>query len=256
MKPTLRNRDSRYFSLNQVPDGEGGLLRDSFSVEFLQHPIPGYSPNVFDHVPIEPQTFVDKANALFTKHGIVVPEGYPKNSRVDEEFGKILGRPIISHPWHEFIVCTHCCIIIEEQHELDVSKILRKELIEPSSRAGILHACALSLMVLQHLGTGHKVSIPFETSDAENPDLIVDGIKCEVKAVQESDWVKDTIQRSEAAKREFYATGRGRQHDLAEDFCFDIGKFIETRGHKAIRQGELIFVDLSRARASGSSLVL
>lgn len=250
MKPTSGNKDTRYFSLKPFSDGEGGYVPDKYRVYFQQHSIPGYSPNVFDDLPMELEIFVEKANALFSRYGIRVKDKYPEDLGPDKELGKLIGRQIISYPWHEFVICVYCCIVIEKDYNTNVSKILGRELINPNSVSGILHACAMSVITLHHLCRGHRVEIPIEASDEDNPDLRIDGIRCEIKAIQESDWVRDTIWRGgeekrKSREREFLTTGRGRQHDLAEDVCFDIGNFISNRGYKGIRQGDLIFVDLS-----------
>jgi hypothetical protein len=237
------NQSVKHFSLEPFSDGAGGNVPGKYWVYFQQHPIPGTSPNVLDDLPIELEAFVDKANALFNKHNVRVPEGYPKDSRIPDKLAELLsGGQRVFHPWREFIICIYCCTMIEENHNEDTSKILRKELIEPNSWHGILHACAMSVIASYYLDRGHKVEIQRESLDGKNPDLVIDGIACEIKTVRESDWVAEAINENE---EEFFATGHGKRHDLAKDICYDVGTFSRNRGHKGIRQSDLIFADLS-----------
>jgi len=234
------------FSVKNVGDGEGGLSED---VYFLYFNIlcQGESPDHYlSELGFNINDFVIKANKLFKKLDIrKIPEQYPKNCDVKSEFNeKATGRKAKAEPWIEFVLCIASCIILEDDYRIDTSKIIRKELIEPNSRDGILHAYTLAIIILHYSKKGATVSIIDEKDNTDNPDLEIDSIKCEVKTVDTSDWTKELISDNNLYNR-FLETGRGKQHKKSEDFCFDIGRFISDRACKGIKQGEMIFADLS-----------
>ena len=166
MKPILKNEDIVYFSLEPCADGMGGHVPEKYWVHFQQHAIHDFSPNsVIEDLSMEHGVFVEKANALFNKHNIKVPRGYPKNVQVNKTLFQSMGRNTICYPWNEFTVCVYCCIIIEEQYDKNVSKIIQKELIAPNSRSGILHACSMASIALFYLNNGSSVMIPNEQDD-------------------------------------------------------------------------------------------
>jgi hypothetical protein len=179
-----------------------------------------------------PTDFAEKANRLFDKHNIKVREDYPKKASLKRE---LLGGDVRAEPWDEFAICVGCCISIEERFGIDVSRIIRNELIEQNSREGIRHASSLAALVLYYLNKGSKVTIEKEESNAYNPDLIIDGFHCELKVVDASDWTGDIDPSS----------GQGRQRSLSESICFDIGTFLRDKGYKGIKQADVVFADLS-----------
>lgn len=189
-------------------------------VVFNENPIPSSeSPvfNIFRELHMTRKNFVNKANELFSKYCIRVPDDYP-SERISKDF-ESLGKINVS-PWNEFAICVGCSILINKEFNKDVRRILKNELIRPNSRGGILHASALSAILLYYLKKGFDVDIPKEQKDKPNPDIIINGLNCEVKAVDESDWTQDIDPW----------TGRGKKRMLSEDIAYDIGKFISNCG--------------------------
>ncbi len=193
---------------------------------------PGYY-DIFGELELSKQDFVHKANILFQEYNIQVPDNYPNL--------KTLNRNIFSNieinPMNDFAICVASCILIREKFNIDVSKIIRNELIENNSRHGILHANSLASIALYYLNKGSKILIPRELNNQYNPDLVINNFSCEVKVIDESDWTQDID----------LDTGKGKQRSLSEDLCYDIGQFISKRdsGHKGIKQSDIIFADLS-----------
>ncbi|MQY78160.1 MAG: hypothetical protein GH151_03060 [Bacteroidetes bacterium] len=238
MKPTSNNKDTVYFSLEPCMSNMGGHDPDKYWVHFQQYAIHDFSPNsIIEDLSMGHAVFVEKANALFNKHNIKVPAGYPANVHINSALYKSMGRQVVFYPWNEFTLCVYCCIIIEEQYGKDVSKIIQKELMEPNSRSGILHASSMASIALFYLKNGSSVVIPYEQDYQKNPDLVIDNFDCEVKVIDESDWTANIDQ----------CTGKGKQRSLSEDICYDVGQFISKKdsGHKGIRQSDVIFANLS-----------
>jgi len=190
--------------------------------------------DVFNEVGMSPSVFVEKANRLFNEYNIKVPSDYPKNCSVTTKY---YGETVVN-TMDEFANCVASCILIKEQFDIDVSKIIRYELIEKNSRSGILHADSMAAVALYYLKNNASVLIPKEQANQCNPDLLIDSLNCEIKVVDESDWTVDIDM----------STGEGKKHSLSEDICYDIGMFIGKRdsGHKGIKQSDVIFADLSR----------
>jgi hypothetical protein len=194
---------------------------------------PGFF-DVLDELQMSAGDFVNKANRLFDEYGITVPSDYPRLKTVKRKFFRTT---LESNPMNDFAICVGSCILMQEEFGIDVSKIIKKELIEPNSRGGILHANSMASVALFYLRQGSSVIIPLETANQFNPDLVIDGWDCEIKTVDESDWTRDIDP----------STGKGKTYILSEDICFDIGQFISKRdsGHKGIKQSDVIFADLS-----------
>jgi len=204
-------------------------------VLFKEKPTPSSeSPvfNIFRELHMTQKNFVDKANELFSKYCIRVPDDYPSGG-ISKDF-ESLGKINVS-PWNEFAICVGCSILINKEFNKDVRRILKNELIRPNSRGGILHASALSAIVLYYLKKGLDVHISKEQKNKKNPDLIINGLNCDVKAVDESDWTQDMDLR----------TGRAKKRFLSEDIAYDIGTFISNRACKGIKQADVILADLS-----------
>ncbi len=195
------------------------------------------APNYFDifsEFGISRQDFVKKANLLFQEYKVKVPQNYPN---LKPMASKIFGSELELNPMNEFATCVGSCILIKDMFNYDVSKIIKNELIAPNSRRGILHADSLATIVLHYLKKGSKVVIPKEVDGRYNPDLIIDNYHCEIKVINESDWTQEID----------LETGRGRQRELSQDLCYDIGQFISKKdsGHKGIKQSDIVFADLS-----------
>ncbi len=190
--------------------------------------------DIFEELRMSEKDFVNKANELFNEYSMKVPSNYPKLRVVERN---LLQHVIETNPMNDFAICVGSCILIKEEFGIDVSKIIRKELIEPNSRSGILHANSMASIALAYLRNGSSIVIPKEQKNQSNPDLVIDGFDCEVKVIEESDWTADID----------LSTGIGKQRLLSEDLCYDIGQFISKRGsgHKGIRQSDIIFADLS-----------
>ncbi len=204
-------------------------------VVFRKNPIPSSKSPVFDifrELHMTPKNFVNKANELFSKYRIRVPDDYPSEG-ISKDF-ESLGKINLS-PWNEFAICVGCSILINKEFNKDVMRILKNELIRPNSRGGILHASALSAIALYYLKKGLDVHISKEQKNKKNPDLIIDGLNCDVKAVDKSDWTQDMDLRTGWAKKRF----------LSKDIAYDIGTFIGNRGYEGIKQSDVILADLS-----------
>jgi len=204
-------------------------------VVFRKNPIPSSeSPvfNIFRELHMTPKYFVDKANELFSRYRIRVPDNYPSEG-ISKKF-KRLGKVNMS-PWNEFAICVGCSILIDQKFNKDVRRTLNNELVTANSYGNILHASALSAIVLYYLKKGFNVDIPKEQKNKYNPDMIINGLNCEVKVVEESDWTLDINPQ----------TGQGKNRILSEDIAYDIGKFISNRACEGIKQGDVILADLS-----------
>jgi len=190
--------------------------------------------NILEELGMSEHDFVNKANKLFSECGVKVPSDYPKPHIREREMLQYAAEP---NPMDDFAICVGFCILIKEEFDVDVSKIIRKELIEPNSRSGILHATSMASIALAYLRNGSSIEIPTERKNRSNPDLVIDGLDCEVKVIDESDWTADMDP----------LTGLGRKRLLSKDLCYDIGKFISKKdsGHKGIRQADCVFADLS-----------
>jgi len=145
-------------------------------------------PNLLEKFEVKPSEFVKKINNLFTKYKIIIPKDFPKHSDIKRKIGdkKVDDFPII-----DFLMCLHCCILLEDEYGIDTSKILRWELIKPNSNRGIQHACSMAVIAFNYLKKKYSVSIPREKKNELNPDLIIDNLRCEVKTIQEADWEGD-----------------------------------------------------------------
>lgn len=135
-------------------------------------------PNYFKDNNIEPLFFFEKANMLLDKYKIKVPDDYSKQCFVDRSSEKAA----YSFPY-EFFTCIYCCITMEEKFGMDTSKILRWELIKPHSRRNIMHACSMAVIVLYYLNNDYDVVFPKEKQDENNPDLLINDLKCEIKTI-------------------------------------------------------------------------
>ncbi len=191
-------------------------------------------PNLLDELNITPKKFVDKANELFDKYQIVIPKDYPKHSIIGK---KLNGKIVDDFPVYDFLICIYCCIVIEEEFGTETSKILRWELIKPNCISSIHHACSMVTITLYYLKQNFIVSIPKGKKKGLNPDLTINDLKCEVKTIQEADWEWDVDPE----------TGFGKRKTKGPDLCYDLGTFIrkENSGYKGIRQGDMVFVDLT-----------
>lgn len=203
---------------------------------FNNHPTPcTQKPEyIFSASKMSLSEFVDKANRLFDEYNIKVPKNYPKLNLVKSEY---YGKTYEPNPMDDFACCIISCILIKEKFDINVSKIIKDELIKNNSRSGILHANTMATVALYYLKNKSQVVIPKDQKNQRNPDLVIDGLNCEIKVVDVSDWTMDIN----------HSTGKGKVRLFSEDICYDIGKFISSKnsGHKGIKQSDVIFADLS-----------
>lgn len=201
----------------------------------------GNKPNFFKDLNIDVVKFCAKANNLLNKYEINLPIGYPKNSYTKS----LNGKKAYSFPLYDFLMCVNLCTNIELNFKFDTSKILRRELIYPNSRKGIVHACSLAFIAFHYLNKESIVEIPYEKDNKSNPDLIINGLDCEIKTIMEIDWEKDIDPK----------TGKFKIHTQGEDVCYDVGTFISKSksGYKGIKQADVVFSDLS-AKSFGNLL--
>ncbi len=200
----------------------GSFLSESFCT-FMGTPIPGCnSPGyfeVFKTFGLTRNDFVEKANDLFKEYNI----------KVSPDFNVINA--------NEFTICISCCINLKENYDVDVEKIVRNELLKGKEAKDFYHATSLASIALYYLNRGMKVKIIREKDDEPNSDLIINSKKCEIKVIQEADWVTNINPE----------TGKTEEHELFLDVCYDIGNFIAKKGsgYKGIKQSQVIFADLS-----------
>jgi len=170
---------------------------------------PGYF-EVFQSFGLTSDDFVEKANKLFRDYSIKISPDY-----------KVIDA-------NEFAICISCCIHIQELHGVDVEKILTAELLKGKEAKDLHHATSLASVALYYLNRGMEVKIIREQDNKPNPDLMIDSKKCEIKVIQEADWIT-------------------KEHELFLDICYDIGTFIRKKGsgYKGIKQSQVIFADLS-----------
>ncbi len=190
--------------------------------------------SLYEMLSINPKEFVKKANKLFIKYDIKVPDDYSKDFII-----KIEGMgwdKVYSFPTEQFLLCVKSCIEIEETYSIETSKVLIKELIRPRSRMGVIHACTMSVIMLYYLKKGFEVEVVTEDTH-KTPDLKINNLNCEIKTLMEWDW---TVEMDPS-------TGEGKEKSYSENLCYDIGAFIAKRnsGHKGIKQSDVIFADLS-----------
>jgi len=194
----------------------------------------GSKPNLLKELGVDPIDFVKKANTLIARYKIIIPKDFPKYSTIERE---INNKKVDDFPVIDFLICIHCCSLIEEKYGINTSKILKNELILPNSNRGINHACSMAVIALNYLEEGYDVSIPLEEKNKLNPDLIIKELKVEVKTIQESDWMREIDPE----------TGFGKRKSRGPDICYDIGTFIRKNdsGYKGILQGDVVFADLT-----------
>jgi len=191
-------------------------------------------PNLLEKLEVKPVEFVNKINALLEKYRIIIPKDFPKHSDINR---KIFNKKVDDFPIYDFLICLHCCILLEDEYRMDTSKILRRELIKPNSKRGIHHACSMAVIAFHYFKKKKNVSIPREKKNELNPDLIIDNLRCEVKTIQEADWERDIDPD----------TGLGKKRTRGPDLCYDIGNFIGKvdSGYKGILQADLVLADLT-----------
>jgi len=141
--------------------------------------------SLYNMLSINPIEFVKKANELFTKYNIKVPNNYSKDFSIKME-GMGWDR-VYSFPTEQFLLCVRNCLCIEEEYGIETSKLLRKELIRPRSRMGVIHACTMSVIILYYLKKGFKVDVVIENTH-KTPDLKINNLNCEIKTLMEWDW--------------------------------------------------------------------
>lgn len=211
---------------------------NEFSIHFFNRGWSIYSsrnkPNILEKLEVKPLEFVKKINSLLAKYRIIIPKDFPKHSNIKRKIGN---KKVDDFPIIDFLICLHCCILIEDEYGIDTSKILRWELIKPNSNRGIHHACSMAVIALNYLKKKYSVSIPREKKNELNPDLIIDNLRCEVKTIQEAEWGRDIDPE----------TGLGKKRIRGPDLCYDIGKFIGKvdSGYKGILQADLVLADLT-----------
>ncbi|TFF85572.1 MAG: hypothetical protein EU517_01460, partial [Promethearchaeota archaeon] len=206
-------------------------------VHFYNKPWPIYSsknePDLLFELEIKPNDFVNKANAIFSKYQISIPENFPKhglNNKITN------GKKFDEFPVNDFIKTIYFCSIIEEEYGIDSSQILKNVLILPNSNKGIHHACSISIVALDYLKQGFDVSIPSIGKTQSKSNLIINNLKCIVNTILDNDWEVKIDPETEFSK----PTSRG------EDLCYDIGKFMGKKhyGYKGILEADVILVDL------------
>lgn len=114
-------------------------------------------PNLLTELGIKPTKFVDKANALFEKYQIQIPNNFPNYSTIEH---RIKGKKVDNFPIRDFLICIYCCIILDQNYKMDPSKILRSELIKPNSNRGIHHACSMATLSLNYLKKSERYAFP------------------------------------------------------------------------------------------------
>lgn len=211
----------------QCPFSLGFRNNENFC-KFLGISIPqSYSPGyfeVFKSFNLTAEEFCEKANSLFGFYRIKVPKDY-----------------VVTSP-NDFAICVASCILIHEKYNLDVEKILKNELlIKSKEKNQINHAVSLASTALFYLENGCKVEIKKEKEDQYNPDLLINGIDCEVKVLQEPSWISDVNEN-----------GQTKEHDLFLDLSYDLGCFLskENSGYKGIKQADVVLADLSNRSLS------
>lgn len=181
------------------------------------------------------EDFITQANDLLDKYSIEVPEEFPKPTVCEDAlYGKVA-----KHYNDEVGICFCNCVKLEEKYSINTSKLLH-ELINFNE---ILHSASVSEVCVNYLESGHTVQL-FPTSDTEKrPDILIDGIFCDVKVIQEADWTKEALRDEHIA--EFRKTGWGPSHYISDDVCYDVGMSISNRATKGIKQADMLLVDLS-----------
>lgn len=138
-------------------------------------------------------------------------------------------------PWDTLAEAVAFCVLIEADHGVGVGSIL-KDIIGPNSREGILHGATTAAVVLHCLRAGIPVEIVARETEKKTPDLLVGGVTCDVKVVEQWDVAADVS----------WETGRSQDGRLADDLCYDVGAFITHTAAKGMKQADLILADLSR----------
>jgi len=179
--------------------------------------------------------FATSANELFVKYGIDVPVDYPGSREQDPTFLKMKAPDL----WDEFAVCVGCCILIERDFKVE-TKIILRELVEKNNRGDMLHATATAVIVLHYLKEHMDVEILKEHKNQKNPDLIIDGNICEVKA-------RDMKSVDPENQEKWEKEGTVEEYDLTERVFLDIGKAFSSSSqiHNGIKKADIIFCDLT-----------
>jgi len=220
----------------KIEDGldHSWITMNGQSVEFF-HPHSSLSDRGFDQ-----KQFVKEANQLLDKYEkkyrIQVPTDFPKPIIAELAlFGKVAKN---YNAWIGYCFCN--LIILERDYGVDALPLL----YELMRRGDLLHSTAISVIAVDYLEKCHEVKLFPKTGTHRKPDLLIDNVICNVKAIRESDWTQE-IGESERRKEDFIKTGKGPRHKIRDEICYDIGRAIGNRGSEGIQQAEMLLVDLS-----------
>jgi len=181
------------------------------------------------------EDFITQANGLLDKYSIKVPEDFPKPLVCKDALHGKLAKDYS----YEVSICFCNCIKLEGKYHINTLKLLR-ELINLNE---ILHSASVSEVCVNYLESGHNVQLFPKSDTGKKPDILIDGIFCDVKVIQEADWTKEALEDEHIA--EFRKTGFGPWHDISDDVCYDVGMSISNRAAKGIKQADMLLVDLS-----------
>ena len=183
----------------------------------------------------EREDFITQANGLMDKYAIKVPEDFPRPTVCEDA----LSGKVAKYYNDEVGICFCNCIKLEGKYSINTSKLLH-ELINFNE---ILHSASVSEVCANYLESGHNVQLFPKSDTGKKPDVLFDGIFCDVKVIQEADWTKEAL-RDEHIE-EFRKEGQGPWHYISDDVCYDVGMSISNRAAKGIKQAEMLLVDLS-----------
>ena len=125
----IENHTTEFINFNGI------IIPGSFTPGFFE---------VFKSFGMDNEDFVKKANGLFYEYSINIPDKYNENLPPDE-----------------FAICICCCINIKEKYpEVDISRILKRELIKKNiKKHDFSHATTLASIALYYLVKGFSVEI-------------------------------------------------------------------------------------------------
>jgi len=205
---------------------------------------------------VTPAEFIKQANALLDKHKIEFPSNFSaevKENRYTLKSGIQYPTPIENFEGGEaranhsrklppFLIN---CIRLENEFNIDTSRFL-KELIKKPRIEGLLHNGSLLVVALFYVERGYSIELPCPSSKKKSPDLLIEGIKCDVKYIRETDFL-GRIRKAGSNKVNFSNNPIRVTEDwsVGNDMCFDIGTFIREKCPNGIKQAEMLFADFS-----------
>ena len=185
---------------------------------------------------IAPQEFIKICENISCIYNLQITEQFIRKFWEEKTFFGVKRKGQIANIMRYFIdfVLDAQCLL---EKNIEIEPLIR-EFKESSDIYELRHACSLAFLSSVYVSQEYAVEFRAK-SKGKNPDLFVSKIPADLKVIQQSDL--EEIHRKK---------GRVFESELSEDVCYDIGKAIQNRLHEGIKQGELVFIDITQISLS------